>query len=79
MKPVPQAEIVVEILQTGSETVLLHITTNSNDAYQFVKQHAPEYGNYFAPDEFQSAHRLFVRAGYKATEVAEYLKAMVAE
>lgn len=74
-KPVPQAEIVIK--QDGN--FRLFITTNSADAYQFVSQHAPEFGQYFAPSENDPKHILYIRDGFDATEVAEYLKAMVAE
>lgn len=72
-KPTPQAEIVITSIGNP-----LHITTNSPDAYQFVKQHAPDFGSYYEPT-FESWHTLFVRAGYDIADVAAYLQAMGSE
>ncbi len=70
-KPKPKAEIV--IVSIGNP---LYITTHSNDAFQFVKKHAPDFGSYYAPNNIDKHHTLFVQDGYDVREVADYLKAM---
>jgi len=71
-KPKPHAEIVIK----NDSNWRLLITTNSADAYNFVKLHAPEFGLYFEPSEIDPLHILYIRAGYDANEVAAYLQAM---
>jgi len=69
MKPQPIAEIVIETLHSASVRVL-HIYCASDDANEWVRQHAPEFGWLEA---MPGRWRLEVSPLYDVEQVAAYI------
>jgi hypothetical protein len=68
-KPTPK-ELVVE--QVG--TRLIHIYTTSNDATDWVRREARDFGSLYEPSEHERHFTLFVIPTYEIEEVLAYLR-----
>lgn len=73
MTPQPKAEITVRVMTSNGE--LLHIWAASNDAREWLENHAPKYGNLYPPER-DGHYDFFINPVFDVEEIQRYIKRM---